>query len=87
MLVYTNFIDRALKSKSNMLQDGNYKHHFNIFYMDFSRTVICCCSNLVAEWTLQNENKYVLNVSNIMIKIRTAKTFIYVLDKSCQAHP
>lgn len=26
-------------------------------------------------------------MSNIMIKIRTAKTFIYVLDKLCQAHP
>lgn len=26
-------------------------------------------------------------MSNIMIKIHTAKTFIYVLDKLCQAHP
>lgn len=35
---------------------------------------------------LQNKSKYVWTVSNIVIKIHIAKTFIYVLDKLHQVH-
>jgi len=69
-----------------MLWDISYKCPFNIFYKYLNPTLTRCFGNLVAEEILQNECKYVWNVSNIVIKIHIAKTFIYVLDKLHQVH-
>lgn len=69
-----------------MLWDISYKCPFNIFYKYLNPTLTRCFGNLVAEEILQNECKYVWNVSNIVIKFHIAKTFIYVLDKLHQVH-
>lgn len=54
--------------------------------MYLNPTVICCFGNLLAQEILQNKSKYVRTVSNIVIKIHIAKTFIYISDKLHQVH-